>query len=44
MRISEVVRKYAAEKGLAEEEVLNAGMAEKSAEFAEKVAELYTRA
>ena len=44
MKISEDVRKYAAEKGLAEEEALKAGMAEKSAEFAEKGAELYTKA
>ena len=44
MKISEDVRKYAAEKGLAEEEALKAGMAEKSAEFTEKGAELYTKA
>ena len=44
MKISEDVRRYAAEKGIADEEALKAGMAEKSAEFAEKGAELYTKA
>jgi len=44
MKISEDVRRYAAEKGLAEEEALKAGMAEKSKEFADKGAELYAKA
>ena len=44
MKISEDVRRYAAEKGIADEEALKAGMAEKSKEFAEKGAKLYTKA
>jgi phosphomethylpyrimidine synthase len=41
MRISQDVRKYAAEKGLADEEALRAGMAEKSAEFLDEGARVY---
>jgi phosphomethylpyrimidine synthase len=41
MRITEDVRKYAAEHGIAEEEVLAKGMAEKAEEFVEKGAEVY---
>jgi phosphomethylpyrimidine synthase len=44
MKITEDVRKYAAEQGLAEEEALKAGMEEKSREFVEKGAEVYTTA
>jgi phosphomethylpyrimidine synthase len=44
MRISEDVRRYAAEKGIDEEEALKAGMNEKSKEFAEQGAEIYTKA
>ena len=44
MKITEDVRKYAAEQGLAEEEALAQGMAEKSQEFADKGAELYSKA
>ena len=33
MKISQEVREYAAEKGVAEQDALVAGMAEKSAEF-----------
>jgi phosphomethylpyrimidine synthase len=44
MKITEDVRKYAAEKGLSEEEALKAGMDEKSAEFAESGSEVYTKA
>jgi phosphomethylpyrimidine synthase len=44
MKITEDVRKYAAEQGLAEEEALKAGMAEKSKEFVEAGAEVYTTA
>ncbi len=41
MKITEDVRKYAAEQGIAEEEALKKGMEEKSKEFAEKGSELY---
>jgi hypothetical protein len=44
MRITEDVRKYAAEQGLAEEQALEAGMEQKSREFAEMGAEVYTKA
>jgi len=44
MKITEDVRKYAAKQGIAEEEALKKGMEEKSAEFAEQGAELYTKA
>ncbi len=44
MKITEDVRKYAAEQGLSEDEALAAGMAEKSQEFVEKGAEVYTPA
>jgi phosphomethylpyrimidine synthase len=44
MKITEDVRKYAAEQGLAEEEALKVGMAEKAAEFTESGAELYAKA
>jgi len=42
MRISEDVRQYAAEQGLSEEEAVEQGMQDKSREFAEQQAELYT--
>ena len=42
MRISEDVRQYAAAQGVSEEEALEKGMEEKSREFAEQEAELYT--
>src|SRR2546430_2579934 len=41
MKITEDVRKYAAEQGLAESEALEAGMQEKRKEFLEKGAEVY---
>jgi phosphomethylpyrimidine synthase len=41
MKITEDVRKYAAEQGLAEEEALRGGMEQKSKEFAAAGAELY---
>jgi phosphomethylpyrimidine synthase len=44
MKITEDVRKYAAEQGIAEEEALKAGMEQKSQEFAETGAEVYQRA
>jgi len=44
MKISEDVRKYAAAQNLSEEEALKKGMEEKSREFAEKGAEVYTKA
>ena len=44
MKITEDVRKYAAEQGMAEEEALKAGMEAKSKEFVEKGAEVYAKA
>ncbi|MEY2409359.1 MAG: phosphomethylpyrimidine synthase [Verrucomicrobiota bacterium] len=44
MKITEDVRKYAAEQGIAEEEALKKGMEEKSHEFTEKGGELYVGA
>ena len=44
MKITEDVRKYAAEQAISEEEALQRGMAEKSKEFVEKGAEVYTTA
>jgi phosphomethylpyrimidine synthase len=44
MKITEDVRKYAAEQGIAEEEALKKGMEAKSKEFAEKGNELYAKA
>ena len=41
--ITEDVRKYAAEQGIAEEEALKKGMEEKSKEFVEKGAEVYAK-
>ena len=41
MKITEDVRKYAAQQGLKQEEALEKGMKEKSKEFAEKGAEVY---
>jgi phosphomethylpyrimidine synthase len=43
MRITEDVRRYAAEKGLTESEALESGMQEKRKEFVETGAELYTK-
>ncbi len=42
MKITEDVRKYAAEQGLAAEEALKKGLEEKAKEFVEKEAEIYT--
>jgi len=44
MKITEDVRKYAAEQGIAEEEALKKGMEEKSKEFVENGAEVYSKA
>jgi len=44
MKITEDVRKYAAEQAISEEEALKQGMEEKSKEFAEKGSELYAKA
>jgi phosphomethylpyrimidine synthase len=44
MKITEDVRKYAAEQGIAEEEALKKGMEAKSREFVEKGAEVYAKA
>ena len=43
MRITEDVRKYAAEHGLSESEAIESGMREKKKEFLEKGAEIYAR-
>jgi phosphomethylpyrimidine synthase len=43
MRITEDVRKYAAEQGMSEEEALKKGMEAKSKEFKEKGAEVYAK-
>ena len=42
MKITEDVRKYAKEKGIAEQAALKSGMAEKSEEFKKQGAEVYT--
>ncbi|MGB8353400.1 MAG: phosphomethylpyrimidine synthase ThiC [Chthoniobacteraceae bacterium] len=44
MKITEDVRKYAAEQGITGEEALKLGMDEKSREFVEKGAEVYAKA
>ena len=43
MKITEDVRKYAAEQGLAEAEVLESGMKGKRREFLKKGAEVYAK-
>jgi phosphomethylpyrimidine synthase len=44
MKITEDVRKYAAEQGLAESEALESGLKEKAKQFAETGSELYAKA
>jgi phosphomethylpyrimidine synthase len=44
MKITEDVRKYAAEQGIAGKEALKKGMEEKSKEFVEKGSEVYSKA
>jgi phosphomethylpyrimidine synthase len=41
VKITEDVRKYAAEQGISETEAIEKGLKEKSAEFVEKGAEIY---
>jgi phosphomethylpyrimidine synthase len=43
MKITEDVRKFAAEQGVSEDEALKMGMEEKSKEFVEKDADVYTK-
>jgi phosphomethylpyrimidine synthase len=43
MRLTEDVRRYAAEQGLSEEAALQKGLAEKSKEFVGQGAEIYAR-
>jgi phosphomethylpyrimidine synthase len=43
MKITEDVRKYAAEQGMSEQEALEKGLEEKSREFVEKGAEVYAK-
>ncbi len=43
MKITEDVRKYAAERGLTESEAIESGMQEKRKEFLEKGAEIYAK-
>ena len=43
MRITEDVRRYAAEQGVAEEDVVKRGLEEKAKEFVEKGAEVYAK-
>ena len=44
MKITEDVRRYAAEKGLSEEETIERDLSEKSREFVEKGADVYSKA
>lgn len=44
MKITEDVRKYAAEQGIAESEALESGMKARAKEFADKGAEVYAKA
>ncbi len=43
MKITEDVRKYAAEHGMGDEEALKRGMEEKSREFVEQGSEVYAK-
>jgi phosphomethylpyrimidine synthase len=43
MKITEDVRKYAAEQGIAEEQALQKGLADKSDEFIQSGAEIYAK-
>jgi phosphomethylpyrimidine synthase len=44
MKITEDVRKYAAQQGINESEALESGLKEKSKEFIDKGAEVYAKA
>ena len=44
MKITEDVRKYAAEQGINETEALEKGLKEKSGKFVKRGAEIYTKA
>jgi phosphomethylpyrimidine synthase len=44
MKITEDVRKYAAEQELSDEEAFTTGMEQKAKEFVEKGAEIYAKA
>jgi phosphomethylpyrimidine synthase len=44
MKITEDVRKFAAQQGLSDEEALKAGMEQKSQEFVSAGAEVYAKA
>ncbi len=44
MKITEDVRKYAAEQGISENEALKKGLKEKAEQFTEKGAEIYAKA
>jgi phosphomethylpyrimidine synthase len=44
MKITEDVRRYAADQGVSKEEALKRGMEAKSKEFVEKGAEVYAKA
>jgi phosphomethylpyrimidine synthase len=44
MKITEDVRKYAAEQGMAEDEALQSGMKQKARDFTETGAEVYVKA
>jgi hypothetical protein len=44
MKITEDVRKYAAERGISDEQALQSGMEHKSNEFGKLGSEIYTRA
>jgi phosphomethylpyrimidine synthase len=44
MKITEDVRKYAAEQNISEQDALKRGMEEKAKEFVDKGAEVYTKA
>jgi|GraSoiStandDraft_29_1057270.scaffolds.fasta_scaffold1689246_1 phosphomethylpyrimidine synthase len=44
IKITEDIRKYAAEHGISEEAALEVGLKEKAKEFAEKGAEVYAKA
>ncbi len=43
VKITEDVRKYAAQQGLSDEEALTAGMKQKSREFSEAGSEIYSK-